>query len=430
MRIICVGISHKTAGVETRERVAFDPVGVERGLADLDARWPQAEAAILSTCNRTEVYIARAVHGYPREHELRQWLGDFHDTDATSLDNSLYTLTDAEAVRHLLEVTAGLDSLVVGESQITGQVREAYAIAVRAGTARSIMNLLFQSALGCAKHVRGHTQFGSSCRSVASLAIDVAAESLGDLTGTCVLSVGAGKMNHLMIRRLGDLGVASVTITNRSGERARQLAEQCGGQAIDWSCLPQWLSRADILVTSTASDWPVITRSMLAEAIPSRNGRPLVLVDIAVPRDIEPEAASLPGVKLFDIDTLERLLSAKAAPDATQQAAAEKIIRQQADSALKRLSIRQVAPTIGAMYQYMRRIADEELDTAIEKLATHDDTEEDQRIIRRALRRTIRRILHPAVTNLRRDSADNASAAHIAALRQLFGLDDGEEDIK
>ena len=263
---------------------------------------------------------------------------------------------------------------------------------------------------------------------MASLAIDAASESLGGLTGACVLSIGAGKMNRLMVRRLGELGVASVTIANRSPERARQLAEQCGGRAIDWSHLPQWLCRADVVVSSTASDCPVITQMMLAEAIRSRDGRPLVLVDIAVPRDIEPEAGNLPGVTLFDIDTLEHLLAARVVPNESQRAAAEEIIRQQADSILKRLKTRQVAPTIHAMYQYMRRIADEELDAAIGKLATHDDAEEDERIIRRALRRTIRRILHPAVTNLRRASADDAAGAHIAALRRLLNLGDNEQD--
>jgi len=426
MRILCIGISHKTAGVALREQLAFDPAAAQRGLAQLDGNWPQAEAVILATCNRAEVYVARPLHGHPRDHELHQWLADFHQLPLGSFVESLYTLTDAEAVKHLFEVAAGLDSLVVGESQITSQVKEAYALASQAGAARATMNLLFQTALGAAKAIRAEAGLEVSGRSVASLAIQCAARTLGQLTGKSVLNIGAGKMNELMIRRLTELGADQILVANRSPARASRMADRFAGKAVDFAALPQHLADADVVLTSTASDAPIVTRAMVGQAMQHRDNRPLLIVDIAVPRDVEPEVADIRGVKLYDIDDLEGRVAAETSKPSEWRDAAEQLIDRSVADVLQRLKIRQVAPTIDAMYRFMRAIADAELASAVNKLATHDDIDADRVILQRALRRTIRRILHPAVHNLRKASASDAAAAHVAALRKLFNLDDSD----
>ena len=423
MRILCIGMSHKTAGVALRERVAFDQAACTGALADLSGRWQDAEFAVLSTCNRTEIYTARPLHGHPRDHELRRWFAGQGGLAAGELDASLYALADADAVGHLLAVAAGLDSLVVGEAQIAAQVKDAYLAATRAATSGATLNLLFQSALGAAKRIRNETGIGTSSRSVASLAIECAGRCLGRLEGKAVLSVGAGKMNHLMLRRLTELGAGPVVIANRSSDRAAKLAEAVGGRAAGFDELPRLLARADVVVASTASEAPIITRSMVADAAAARNGRPLLIVDIAVPRDVEEAVGELPGVRLYDIDDLERLVAAESAPDPARRQAAERIIAEAAEDVLAAIKVRTVAPTIEAMYRYMRTIADAELNAAFNKLATHEDAETDKQILQRALRRTIRRIIHPAVLNLRNSSAADAASAHATALRKLFDLD-------
>jgi len=423
MRILCIGINHKTAGVELRESVALDAAAAERQLRQLAERWEAAELVILSTCNRTEIYTARPVHGHPREHELRSWLSGLAGKRARAAAEASYALADGEALRHLFEVAAGLDSLIVGEPQITGQVKQAYAAAREAAVARAVMNRLFQAALNVAKRVRSETPIASGRASVASAAVDQAVKSLGTLAGKCVLVVGAGKMNLLMLRRIAEMAPAKVLVANRSPERADRLAVQFGGEAVGFGSLAEHLAAADVVLTSTAAEAPVITADLAAEALARRGGRELLIIDIAVPRDVEPAVAELENVTLFDIDDLERIVAANSKGRDERVAAARKIVDDKVAETLTELKIRQVAPTIDAVYRYMRRIADEEIETACNKLASHADADADKEILTRALHRAIRRIVHPVAKNLRKASAADAAGAHAASLRKLFGLD-------
>ena len=200
MRIVCIGISHKTAGVELRERLAFDPAGRARALSRLRRRWPDAEFALLSTCNRVELYTARPVHGHPRPEELLNWLGGFHKVPAGEFAGAIYELTDADAAAHLFAVAAGLDSLVPGEAEIAAQVKDAYAAASKAGTAGKALNEMFQQAFHVLKHVRSETPIGVGKVSVATVAIDCIDKVFDTPAGKCVLSIGAGKMNQLMLK--------------------------------------------------------------------------------------------------------------------------------------------------------------------------------------------------------------------------------------
>ena len=427
MQIVCIGMNHKTAGVELREKLSFDPGQMRRALGELARRWAEAEFLLFSTCNRTELYAAGvdpAGELGPRTEELSGFLGHFHGLDASDYAGSLYTLADADAAEHLFAVAGGLDSLVPGEAQIVAQIKDAYAAAVEAGTAGAVLNELVQTALHVAKHVRSETGIGQGKVSVASVAVECVSQVFEPLDDKCVLNVGAGKMNELMLKRLAELRARRIVVANRSPEKAEQLARACGGEVADFAAIGEQVAAADVIVTSTGSGRPIITAGMVAAAQDRRNWRPLLIVDIAVPRDVEPEAGGLDNVFLYNIDDLDRIVRASISLRQAQREKAEGIVARHVGEAMEAVSVRDVAPTIEALYRRMSEIAGEELQAARNKLSTHDDAEADAEIIRRALHRTIRRILHPAASNLRRAAASDAEVAkHIAALRKLFELD-------
>jgi len=423
MRILCAGISHKTANVALRERLAMDQAQRAAALTELLDRWPEAEFAVLSTCNRTEVYAARSIHGHPRTEELHTWLAA-RAHGAPGAHEAVAVLVDDEAVDHLFAVASGLDSLVPGEEQIVAQLKQAYAEAVEAGTARVALNELMQAGLHVAKRIRTETQIGSGKASVASAALDCVTEALGNLSGATVLSIGAGKMNELMLRRLAACGVVRLLVVNRSPAPAEALAARCGGRAVPFGEIARHLADADVVLTSTGSPQPILTAEMVTAAMHSREDRPLLALDIAVPRDVDPAAGEVPGVRLLNIDDLETVVRDTLRLREDERDAARRIVAEHVKGFLQTMNIRQVAPTLGALYRHMRRIADGELDDARNKLSTHDDAEEDVRILRRALHRTIRRILHPAATHLRGAAGSDAARAHAAALRKLFALEE------
>jgi len=277
-------------------------------LKELRARWPDAEFAIISTCNRMEVYLARAVHGHPRAEELRDWILKFHGLSGSPYAEALYMLADAEAINQLFAVTSGLDSLVPGEAQIVSQVKEAYTQAVQAGAAHAVLNELFQTALHVAKHIRTETEIAMGKVSVASLAVDFVRQLFESLKGKCVLNVGAGKMNSLMLARLREMQADRLVVVNRSRPAAERLAEEFGGTPGDFAKLEDHLAEADVVVASTGSAEPVITASMVKAAQKRRDWRPLLIVDIAVPRDVEPKAGKVENVFLYNIDDLDQIV--------------------------------------------------------------------------------------------------------------------------
>ncbi|MGC9454827.1 MAG: glutamyl-tRNA reductase [Phycisphaerae bacterium] len=422
MRILRVGATHETADVSLRERLSIDRPCLPVALADLADRWPEAELLVLSTCNRTEVYTVRPVHGHPREDELRRWFREFTHVEAELCEAALRTDADADAVRHLFAVACGLRSMVVGEAEIVAQLKDAYAAARRTGTAGAVINELVQTALEASKEVRRETGIAQGKVSVASVAVDFVAETARPLKGKCVLNVGAGKTNELMLRRLSELGAGQLLVANRSPDRAADLARRCGGRAVPWDALAEHVGRADVVVTSTASQHPVITRGMLAAA--TAGGRALLLVDLAVPRDVEPSAGELPGVTLYNIDHLRNAVEAAMRSRRAHLGSAERIVERHVNEFLEKLNIRRVAPTIRSLYRLAHRIADDEVRRARNKLSEHEDAEADEVIVRHAVHRTLRQMLHPAVENLRRTAGTDSARADVAAIRKLFGLDD------
>src|SRR5574337_148905 len=307
MTLIALGINHQTAPLPVREKVAFAPEATPAALSDLANQAGVNEALILSTCNRTELYVDVDTGA---ETVPRDWLLGHHDLDARRLDEFLYRHADNAAVRHLFRVATGLDSMVLGEPQILGQVKDAYQLAREAGTLRSPMERLLQQTFAVAKRVRTETRIGANPVSVAFIAVRLAERLFADLSQACVLLIGAGETMELAARHLAESRVRRLIVANRTRENAVALAGRFSGYAIALSDLPSHLAEADIVISSTAAREPVLTRTMVDAAIAARRRRPMFLVDLAVPRDIEAEVSALEDVYLYTIDDLRQAVDA------------------------------------------------------------------------------------------------------------------------
>ena len=423
MRLLCLGMSHKTASVDTRERLAFDADRQGSALSDLRARWPEGEFAIVATCNRTEIYVARPNHAHPRSEELRGWLAEQSGMHAWELAELTYTLQDAEAIRHLFAVAGGLESMVVGENQIVGQIKAAHARAVEFQAAGPALKDLFQRALHTAKHIRTETDISAGKVSIASVAVDCIRQHPDAVTGGTVLIVGAGKTVELMLETLATLGAGRVLVVNRSPEKARQLADRFDGEAMGLDALGPALSQADIVLCSTGSPDQVISAEMVRGARADRPDDRLVIVDIAVPRDVDPAVREIDGVCLHNIDDLQpvidRTLSGRLDFDGKIDALLDEHVAEMAGW----LELRRVAPTIDALHRQLTALAEAELQQARNKLSSHDDAAEDAEIIRQCLHRTIRQILHPLTDYLKSRANDEDANERVAAVRELFQLD-------
>jgi glutamyl-tRNA reductase len=305
MTLLALGINHNTATVEVREQVAIDPTQLERALGEL-RRLPQVqEAAVLSTCNRMELYC---VAGESGEKAILDWLGSFHGLAVEQLTTCAYHYLDAAAARHLMRVASGLDSMVLGEPQILGQLKEAYQRAREHDGLGGELERLFQHAFAVAKQVRTETGIGDNPVSVAYAAVSLASRIFDDLSHSRALLVGAGETIELVARHLKESGVREVIVANRTRERAERLAQEVGGEAITLGDIPQALERADIVITSTASQLPILGKGMVERALKRRRYRPIFMVDIAVPRDIEPQVGELSDIFLYTVDDLHEVI--------------------------------------------------------------------------------------------------------------------------
>jgi len=302
MAILAVGLNHKTAPVEVRERVAFGPDILVAALRNLTGHAQIGEGVILSTCNRTEIYCTLNTEGAEL---ITDWLGRFHGVDRGRIAPHLYTRRDRDAVSHLLRVASGLDSMVLGEPQILGQVKAAFQVAADSGATGKLLGRLFQSAFSVAKQVRTDTAIGHSPVSVAFAAVSLARQIFSDLSAQTALLVGAGETIELAARHLHQHGVARILVANRTVERAHSLAVQLDGYAIALTELANHLPEADILISSTASPLPILGKGTVERALKKRKRRPIFMVDIAVPRDVEPEVGELDDIYLYTVDDLQ-----------------------------------------------------------------------------------------------------------------------------
>jgi glutamyl-tRNA reductase len=305
MSLITLGVNHKTAPLELRERLAFTPQNLPEALRSLIKLDNVEEASILSTCNRTEIYC---VTSNDNDQAIIQWFSKFHGLDHDQIRDYLYTHGHEETIRHAMEVASGLDSMVLGEPQIAGQMKDAYALANNNGTIGQLLGKLFQRAFAVSKQVRTDTDIGSSPVSVAFAAVSLARQIFGDLSDTTVMLVGAGETIELAARHLHAQGVKKIIIANRSLERAQKLADEFNGRAISLQQIADQLHNADIVVSSTASPLPIIGKGTVERALKKRRHDPIFMVDLAVPRDIEPEVNSLDDVYLYTVDDLQSVI--------------------------------------------------------------------------------------------------------------------------
>ncbi|MFT5789144.1 MAG: glutamyl-tRNA reductase, partial [Shewanella sp.] len=303
MSLVIIGINHKTATVDLREKVAFSPDRIHDAMKSLASRTRTGEAVIVSTCNRTELYCNNA-----NKEDIIEWLEDYHNLDHSDLMPCIYAYEEQVAVKHLMRVASGLDSLVLGEPQILGQVKQAFVKAKEAGTIALTIDRLFQNTFSVAKKVRTETEIGAAAVSVAFAAVSMAKHIFSSLSTTKVLLIGAGETIELVAKHLKDNGVASMVVANRTLQRAQAMCEEFNATAITLEQIPDFLAKADIVISSTASPLPILGKGMVEKALKQRRHQPMLLVDIAVPRDIEAEVGELDDAFLYTVDDLHSII--------------------------------------------------------------------------------------------------------------------------
>ncbi|NHN76781.1 glutamyl-tRNA reductase [Azotobacter chroococcum] len=419
MAFIALGINHKTASVDVRERVAFTPAQLAEALQQLCRHTDSREAAILSTCNRSELYLEQDSPGVDT---VLQWLADYHRLSLDELRACAYVHQDESAVRHMMRVASGLDSLVLGEPQILGQMKTAYAVAREAGTVGPLLGRLFQATFSTAKAVRTDTAIGENPVSVAFAAVSLARQIFSDLQRSQALLIGAGETITLVARHLHEQGVKRIVVANRTLERGRLLAEQVGGQAIMLADIGQELANSDIVISSTASQLPILGKGAVERALKQRKHKPMFMVDIAVPRDIEPEVGELDDIYLYSVDDLHEVIEENLRSRQGAAQAAEELVAAGADDFMLRLRELAAVDVLKAYRQQAERLRDEELAKAQRLLANGSDPLEVAAALARGL---TNKLLHAPSVQLKKLSADGRLDA-LAVAQELFALDEGE----
>jgi glutamyl-tRNA reductase len=422
MSIVLVGVNHKSAPVEVRELLAFSEEACASGLRTLVDGQLVREGLIVSTCNRVEV-VAETPSDCLNDtiERVNQFLTGTNSLPPSFLEAHLYQHTDDQAIRHLFRVTSSLDSMVVGEPQVLGQVRRAYSIALETGTAGRILNRLVHHAFRVAKRVRTETGIGANAVSISYMAVELGRKIFESLEGHTALLIGAGEMAELSARHLVNAGVTRVLLANRTEERAERVAAELGGETIAFDSLADYLPQADIIICSTAADQYVITETMAREALSKRRNRPSFFIDISVPRNIDPAVGKIPNVFVFDIDDLESVISSNIREREREAERAELIVESEIMQFQQTLRVLDIGPTIGALHNKLHDIARVELTRQRNRLGPL--TAEQERAIEALLVSTVNKISHPLLSHMRR-SFDASDADTIQAWRDIFGLEE------
>src|SRR6476469_5877706 len=418
--LLALGVSHKTAPLDLRERLSLTEGRAVSALAELTAASGIHEAAAISTCNRTELYLivsdpveaeSTALGMLTRQAEIRP----------TELLGHLYSLRSVEAARHLLRVTAGLDSMVLGEAEIQGQVKRAYELSMVEGATGPVLNRLFRAALSAGGRAREETGISETGVSIPSVAVELARRALGDLSERRVLVVGAGETAELVAKALVARGVRTVFVANRHYDRAIGLAQRFSGSAVRFEELPEQLAEADIVVSATNSPHHIVERDELAQVMAERGERPLLAIDIAVPRDIDPACREIAGVSVHDIDDVQQIVERNASGREAEATRAERIIEVELDRFERWLGLQEVVPTISALREHgdevVRRVQ-----------AEHEGrwgrlSDADRERVEKMAGAIASRLLHEPTLRIRRSACSGESYFFISALRELFGLD-------
>jgi glutamyl-tRNA reductase len=413
-----IGVNHKTAPVEVRERLAIPESRLPEALKCLTKHPGVQEGMILSTCNRVEL-VTQSKNGGA---DLRQFLGEFFQVDRAQMDPHLYEYREQDAVRHLFRVTSSLDSMVVGEAQILGQVKEAYATARAVGACHSQLDQLLTRAFAVAKRVRTETAVGSSAVSVASVAVELAKKIFGSLSGKTVYLVGAGKMTELAARHLLAHGAGSIFVANRTYDRAIRLAQKFDGQAIEFSRLYETCDRADIVITSTGAPHAIFRKEHGEQFLSRRKNRPMFFIDIAVPRDVDAEMNKLDGIFVYDIDDLQQAIASHVADRKKEALKADEIIDIEVQRFHARLQTLDVVPTIVSLQEHLELIRQAEIDRVRGRLGPLSP---DQQLAVEALTRGIvNKIMHTPISTLKTAARDSEATTVVELVRRLFNLEE------
>ncbi|RTR02348.1 glutamyl-tRNA reductase [Halomonas nitroreducens] len=416
MTLLALGINHRTATVEVREQVAFTPTQLESALAELRVLPGVREAAVLSTCNRTELYC---VTGEAGERAILEWLGRFHGLETEALTQCAYHFLDNDAARHLMRVAVGLDSMVLGEPQILGQLKDAYQVARRTQGMGGELECLFQQTFAVAKQVRTETGIGRNPVSVAYAAVSLASRIFDDFSRSRALLIGAGETIELVARHLHEAGVKQLTVANRTRERAEQLAGPLGGAAITLDEIPEALVQADIVIASTAAPLPILGKGMVERALKRRRHRPVFMVDIAVPRDIEPEVGELGDVFLYTVDDLQEVIEENRRHRQVAADHAESLIEHGVGRWLYERRLRSGGELIRDVRARGEALRDQARDQALARLARGEDP---VAVVERLAYQLTNRLLHRPTVALREAASDERQELLDAAAELL--LDD------
>ncbi len=423
--LVLLGMNHRSAPLPVREKVAFSEHELGTLLPRLAGSRPFREAIVLSTCNLMELLV-RADDAQGAAEALKEFLAEAKGLAVEDFDKYGYTYQGLDAVRHLFQVASGLDSMVLGEPQILGQVKRAYALARAAGTTGAVVEHVLQHCLSAAKRIRTETGISRHAVSVSFAAATLARQIFGALTGRTVLLMGAGKMTELAARHLVGSGAQRIVVANRTYTRALQLAESFGGAAVNWDEAFTAMRHADIVVTGTAAAQPVVTRADVQQVLSGRRGRPLFLIDLAVPRDVEPAVNTLDGVYLYDIDDLQQVVDAnweerkRAAEDARRR------IEEEVASFGRWLQSLQVTPTIVSLRRRFEGVGEKEIERHRRRLTGL--SQEQQHAVEELTRAVVNKLLHAPLKHLKDAASAGQADAMAEAYRAIFALPESEQE--
>jgi glutamyl-tRNA reductase len=421
--LVCLGLSHHTAPVEVRERHAFPPQKMREALIALRDYEAVREALMLQTCGRLEIYAELEDYEVGVT-QLKSFLGNFRHGDVSDMDSYMYTLLGTQAIDHLIRVSTGLDSMLIGEAEILGQVKDAYVQAQRARSLGKTLNRLFREALEAGKAARTHTAIGGDSISIATAAVACAHEHVGDLSGKSVLVIGAGKMGAIAARRLKAEGAGDIVLLNRSHKRAQHVADELGGIArtADMPGLVGALKAADVVVTSTGASHFIVTPGNVAEAMLARPQRPMFIVDIAVPRDVDPEVSRIPGIGLVDVDALKDVVDVTLEKRREAIPLVEEIVAGHVERFQQWYQSRIAVPVIASLTRKAESIREAELERLFARIP--DLSERERALIGGMSLKIVSKLLHSAIVRIRDKAAENHAEAltHAKMLDELFEL--------
>jgi glutamyl-tRNA reductase len=419
--LVLVGLNHRTAELDFRQLASFNAIELPEGLKQLSARPNILESMIISTCNRVEILSNVDEHSAGIQ-SIESFLSDFRHVSLSNLQPKLYRHIDSQAIRHVFRVASSLDSMILGEPQILGQLKSCYSAAVDANTVGTYLNSLLQTAFRTAKRVRTETSIGEYSVSASSAAVELARKIFNDLHKKSILIVGAGKMGEDAIRRLASAGVKAIYVTNRSPDTARELASCFYGTAVPFAELPDWIARVDIVITSTGASETLINRSMVQRIMRGRKNSPMVFIDISVPRNVDPGVGAIDEVFCYDIDDLGTVVDANLHERIKAADAAEKIVEQEVQTFYSKLASLKVAPVVTRVQDRIEEICQSELQRCLKRIGPQESKQVQE--LELMISRIAAKIAHPLVMQLRNGQDSVNQSAYVDLIKRILKMND------